>query len=405
MLTFRYKAFTEAGDLAEGEIEAHSSAEAEETLWRRGLTPFETREAPRGGESLSLRLLRKRGMSAAELASFTREFATLEQAEIPLDQSLRLLSSQGANPAMRELASGILGHVVDGASLSDALSRRPEIFADDYLNVVRAGEAMGNVGAALGEIAEMLERRVEMRARIQSALIYPIILIVLAMVSTAVVLGSLVPNIAPIFADSGKPMPSGLQFIIDAQAHWPWIVGFFVALVIFVLMLRAYAATRPDVQAALADYALRVPYVGPLRAQLETARFARTLGAMMHAGVPLLQGLESARSVISNVHMRNQTEQVIDAVRGGANLSAALGHIDRLPTVAAQMVSIGEEAGKLDGMLLRVAVMFERQTQRSIERVIGMLTPALTVGIAIVVGGLIMTVMNAVLGINEMAMK
>ncbi len=405
MPSFRYKAVTDSGDLAEGEIEAKSSAEAEEALWTRGLTPFETQEVKARGDVSLMRLFKGRGMSVAELASFTREFATLEQADIPLDQSLRLLSTQSANPKVRELAEGILAHVVDGASLSDALGRRPEIFADDYLNVVRAGEAMGNVGAALTEIADMLERRVEMRARIQSALVYPSVLIVLALVSTGVVLGSLVPSIAPIFADSGKGMPSGLQFIIDMQNNWPLIAGAVAILVAAGFAFRSYASKRPELQAKLAAQVLSLPYVGPLRAQFETARFARTLGAMMSAGVPLLQGLESSRSVIGNLHLRNQMEEVIEAVRGGASLSTALSRVDKLPPVALQMVSIGEEAGKLDGMLLRVAGMFEKQTQRNIERVVGLLTPALTVVIAVVVGGLIMTVMNAVLGINEMATK
>jgi general secretion pathway protein F len=145
--------------------------------------------------------------------------------------------------------------------------------------------------------------------------------------------------------------------------------------------------------------------VGPLFAQFSTARFARTLGSMLKAGVPLLQGLESARTAVTNHYLNAELAGVIEAVRGGAHLSTALGAVAYVPPVAPQMIAIGEETGQLDNMLLRVATMFERQTQRSIERAMGLLTPVLTIVIAAVVGGLIMTVMDAVLGINELAVK
>jgi general secretion pathway protein F len=405
MPNFKYRAFSGAGDLQEGEIEARSSEDAEETLVRRGLTPFETQEIGGAGKSLLQGLFRPRGPSAAQIASFTREFATLEQADVPLDQSLRILSTQNSNPAIRGLAQNLLHHIIDGASLSDALTRQEGLFAADYVNVVRAGEAMGNVGMALTELADMLERRIEVRARVQSSLIYPVLLIVLALASTAIVLGTLVPNIAPIFTDNGKPMPSGLQFIIDIESNWAIFAGLFVALGVGGYAFFRYASTRPEMLVAIDKSLLRLPFVGPWRAHYETARFARTLGSLLRAGVPLLQGLESARSVVSDHYMGGQIEVVIEAVRGGATLSAALGRVDGVPVVAVQMISIGEEVGKLEGMLLRVADMFERETQRSVERVIGLLTPVLTILIAAVVGGLIMTVMDAVLGINELATK
>jgi general secretion pathway protein F len=406
MTTFRYRAYSAIGDLLEGEIEARTSDEAEETLWRRGLTPFETREIrAKSSSASSFRLFGRGGPSAAELASFTREFATLEQADIPLDHGLRILATQSASQTLRDLAQEILRHVVDGASLSDALSKRADVFAGDFINVVRAGESMGNAAQALGDMADMLERRLEVRARIQSGLVYPALLIVLAIISTGIVVGTLVPNIAPIFADNGRPMPAGLQFIIDLESNWRLIAAFIGAVAVALFGLGRLAASRPQLRETLDRYVLRVPYIGPLKSQHETARFARTLGSLLRAGVPLLQGLESARSVIANRYLSARIEQVLEAVRGGASLSAALAPVERLPSVATQMISIGEEVGKLDEMLLRLAIMFERQTQRSIERALSLVTPVLTILIAAVVGGLIMTVMDAVLGINELATR
>jgi general secretion pathway protein F len=405
MPKFHYRAYTSSGDLQEGEVEARSSHDAEEALWRKGLTPFETREARSTSLNSLLRITRKRGPTSAQLASFTREFATLEQSDIPLDQSLRLLAVQSSSPALRELAEEILTRIVDGSALSDALAQRPEIFGTEYINVVHEGETVGKVGAALNDLADMLERRMELRGRMQSALIYPALLITLAVVSTAIVLGTLVPNVAPIFADNGRPMPSGLQFIIDAEAHWQAILGLVAFCIVAVMAVYRLAATRPTLRQAIDRIYLRLPYVGALFAQHATARFSRTLGSMLKAGVPLLQALESARAGVVNSYLNSKLVDVIAAVRGGSHLSAALGRVEHIPSVAPQMISIGEETGKLDEMLLRIATMFERKTHRSIEQVMGLLTPLLTVLIAGVVGGLIMTVMDAVLGINELATK
>lgn len=405
MPTFHYRAYTAVGDLMEGEIEARTGAEAEDSLWRRGLTPFETREARSKPMGQLLRFSRKGAPSAAQLASFTREFATLEQADIPLDQSLRILAEQSPNATLRELAEEILSRIVDGASLSDALTKWPEIFGNDYVNVVREGETVGKVGVALGDLADMLERRLELRGRMQSALVYPILLIILAIVSIVVVLGTLVPNVAPIFADNGRPMPVGLQFILNAEAHWQEIVGAIAFGVFALLLVFRLAASRPTWRQTIDRFYLRQPFVGTLLAQYAMARFSRTLGSMLKAGVPLLQGLESARAGVVNNYLNAELVEVIAAVRGGAHLSSAMARIAHLPAVAPQMISIGEETGKLDEMLLRMAVMFERKTHRSIEQVMGLVTPTLTILIAGVVGGLIMTVMDAVLGINELATK
>lgn len=406
MTTFHYRAFNHLGDMLEGEVEASTVEEAESLLFRRGLTTIDIKVV---GEQKSNLLTHvsfgKKKPSAAQIAAFTREFATLEEADVPLDQSLRILSTQSASPVLRDLAQAILNRIIDGVSLSEALSNWPDIFNREYINVVREGEAIGKVGLALTNLAEMLERQIELRGRIQSALVYPALLIVLALVSTGVVVGTLVPSIAPIFADNGRPMPSGLQFILDAEENSSIIVSAAFFLIIILIFLRKYSQKQPAFLIAIDHFYLKIPVIGVLLAQFSTARFANTLGSMLKAGVPLLQALESGRSAVINHYINSELSGVIEDVRSGSHLSSSLNKIDHFPPVAIQMISIGEETGKLDVMLLRVANMFERQTQRSIERVMGLLTPVLTILIAAVVGLLIMTVMDAVLGINELAGK
>jgi general secretion pathway protein F len=403
MPTFRYRAYSASGDLVEGEIAAEAKDEAEDALWRRGLTPFETREVG-GGASFKL-LNRRRPPDLSELASFTREFATLEQADIPLDHGLRILAAQSANPRLRALAEEILGRVVNGTALSEALAGRSDVFSTEYVNVVRAGETIGDVGQALGDLAAMLERRLELRSKITSALVYPAMLIALAIISTGSVLATLVPNIAPIFVDNNRPLPSGLKFILDAEANWRSIaIGVFVVGLGLYLFWRS-AQQRPHMLEAIDRRFLQIPFIGALTTQFETSRFTHTLGSLLKAGVPLLPALECGRTAVSNRHLGAEIEASIEAVRGGDSLSVALSRIEAVPRVVPQMISLGEETGKLDAMLLRVAAMYEKQAQRAIERVMGLVTPILTIVIALVVGGLILTVMDAVLGINELATK
>ena len=402
MPKYKYLAYSDAGDLVEGEIEARSSNEAEDSLIKRGLTPFQTNELKSSG-GIHFLSLGKRALTATQIAGFTRELAALELADIPLDQSLRILATQSSATALHEMIQEILGHVVDGESLSDALSRRQEVFGSEYVNMVREGETVGRVGIALSNLADMLERRLELRSKVQSALIYPIILIVLAIVSTGVVLGTLLPSIAPIFADNGKVMPGGLQLMLDLEDN-AGVIGFLLML----LCLAAFfayimARSRPAWQVAFARFILQIPLCGGMVAQFAAARFSRTLGSMLKAGVPLLQALESARAGVSNAFFYQAFGQVVDSVRSGSSLSNALALVPFMPPLATQMIAIGEETAQLGDMLLRVAGMFERQTQRSIERAMGLLTPVLTILISIVVGGLIMTVMDAVLSINDIA--
>ncbi|MCI4677161.1 type II secretion system F family protein [Rhodoblastus acidophilus] len=406
MPSFSYRALSDGGDLREGQVEAASREAAEEAVWRLGLTPFEWRDGAASPRlSLLSFLVREPKPSAARLAGFTREFATLEQADIPLDQSLRLLAAQNASPALRRIADDILKQVVDGASLSQALAARPDVFGQDYVQVVREGESVGRVGEALSELADMLERRQELRGRVQSALVYPALLVVMAIGSTAVVLGTLIPNIAPIFTDNGKPMPAGLQFILGLEAHGGEIALAAALLGAAIFFALRVTAARPAWRSGLDRFLLRLPAVGGLLRKLATARFARSLGSMLKAGAPMLQALDSARLSVSNHYLRERFAHTIEEVRGGARLSASLRAIDFFPPAAAQMIAIGEETGQTPAMLLRLAAMFERDTQAAIERVMSLLTPLLTVTIASVVGGLILTVMDAVLSINDLAMK
>lgn len=406
MPTFRYRAYGGQGELAEGSVDAMSQDAAADVLWTQGLTPFQLRRADQPGKAWWQRELFSGGGSPrADLAGFTRELATLNTAEIPLDDALRILADQGMSAGMRTIATTLLADVLNGATLSDAMQKQATMFPAEYVSVVRAGEIGGTMGQVLEELAELLERRMEIRAQVQLALVYPAILVALAVVSLAVIMGVLVPSIAPIFEEGGKPVPDGIRFIVAVQSRWPEILAGILITAAAAAAAAFVALRRPAVRLGFDRCKLKLPAFGRIILQRETARFARTLGTLLKAGVPLLQAATSARAVIGNRQIAAGLDAAIDAVRQGVALNRALQSETALPPIALHMISVGEEAGKLDRMLLRVAAMFEQQTRRSIDKFMTILTPLLTVGIAAIIGGLIMTVMNAVLSMNDLVAR
>jgi general secretion pathway protein F len=406
MPTFKYRAYGARGEFAEGSLDTASLESARDTLWRDGLIPFEMHQAD-GVESnwWRWRIFSGERLSQADFSSFTREFATLNSADIPLDDTLRILVEQATSSKIRSLARELLADVLNGSTLSDAFNRRANIFPADYVSAVRAGELGGTLAQVLEEMASLQERRMELHARVKSALLYPSILIVLAMVSLAVVANALVPSIVPILLDSGKALPAAIQFIVIAQANLTEIVTGAVGVGCSAIVLFLWAWRRPDARLAVDRRIIKLPVIGSFVLRQDTARFARTLGSLARSGVPLLQAATSARGVVVNHYLGAALDRAVDMVREGRSLHQALQSQAVLPSIAVRMISVGEEAGKLEQMLLRVAVMFEMQAQRSIERFMTILTPLLTIGIAILVGSLISAVMGAILNISSLAVQ
>lgn len=405
MPTFAYQAFDRGGELVQGTIEAISVQAAEEHVRSRGLTPFKTRE--RGATARTWWKLERGATgrpSSNEIAAFARDLALLIGAEVPLERALRLLSSQ-STPQVQALSSVLLADVLDGASFSEALARRGEVYSAEFVNAVRAGEVSGTVGVALARLADLLQRRQEVRAKLRSAVVYPAILIVLGIASTAIVLSVLVPSLAPIFSEAGVPLPAGLKVFVDIGENWSLWATAVGGLVALLTLARGWARQSPQRMIRFYGALLRLPGIGRLLAQVDAARFARTMSMLLEAGVPLLAALGPARDGIANLKIRHAVTSSMEYVRDGESLSRALERSAAMPELLVQMLGVGEEAGKPQIMLARVADVFEQRTFQTMERLMALLTPMLTVLIAIMVGGLVFAVMNAILGINDLATR
>jgi general secretion pathway protein F len=408
MPRFSYTAYDETGARAAGVIDAETREAALESLHRQGRYPLELVEgsrppAPRWWER---ELTLSRSLSSRGLALFTRELATLIKAELPVDEALRIAHVQPLMPArVRHTIAVVLARVLEGASLSEALGAEAGAFPAYYVHIVRAGEAAGTLGQTLDELAGFLERSAEFRSRIGSALVYPALLLVAAAIAVTVIMTVLIPTIAPLFHDAGVAPPFIIGLLLDVQeaiaAHW------LLALVgVGVAAAAVLALTRNERWRAWRDrQLLRLPIVAGLIRSGETAVMTRTLGTLIRNGVPMLQALQITGDVLSNRAMAAAVRGCAVEVKEGATLMGALGRSGVLPELALRLTGVGEQTGQLDVMLERAGNIYEQALQQQLGRLSTLITPLLTIGIGMIVGGLILSVMGAIVGVNDLALR
>lgn len=421
MATFQYKAYTAQGVITAGTIVADGADAAIDALYGSGLTPFETygisdapadradRSRPVSQQSdVSIwkrEFFESNRFSLKELTAFTVELATLTTSGLPLDAAFRIIAGPGAAPKTARLANDLLKDVLAGAQLSEAMARRPEIFPPDYRAILSAGEAGGVTGQVLKQIADLLARRLEIRGKITSALVYPIILVLMSLVSVTVIVFVLIPSISPIFIDAGLPLPGILSTFADIQENWLSVsLALGVAAVACVLLWRK-ARQNDGLMLAIDRLKSSLPVIGKLIQAREAGGFARALGTLLGARVPLMSAMQTARALVINRHLNAFYQDAIGRVSEGTPLHRAFDGTGLLPAASLRLIAVGEESGQLAAMLMQVATVIETDLQRHIERMVGLLTPILTLAIGGSIGGLIMHVMSAVLSINNLAFQ
>ncbi|MDX1460093.1 MAG: type II secretion system F family protein [Xanthomonadales bacterium] len=402
MALFEYKAVSPTGETVQGTMDAASLELVIAKLQEAGNIPLQAREASQGGLSLGLFRPRRRGMSAREIGEFTQQLSTLLGAGLPLDRSLQVLQELAENDRVSRTVADIRERVREGGSLSDALEAQHGAFGRLYINMVSAGEIGGSLDVTLERLSDYLDRSRELRENVITAMTYPVLLVALMVVTLFVLLFFVIPQFMPIFEDFGGELPLLTKVVIFFA---DFLKGFWWLMVLWVFWLAWW------LRRTMADRARREPWdrrllsvrgVGGLLSRLETARFTRTLGTLLHNGVPLLSALSIAQKVVSNSVLLGEIEAASAEVKKGGGLAKNLSRGGHFPRLAIQMIAVGEETGQLDSMLLKVADTFDRETRNAIDRLLSFLTPALTVLMAVLVGAILMSVLLPMLSINQM---
>jgi general secretion pathway protein F len=334
--------------------------------------------------------------------ALTRELATLLRAGLPLDRALETLIGLAPTPAVSALLQGIRDEVRGGKALSQALDARREVFSRFYVNIVRAGEAGGALATVLTRLADTMERNKELRETVKSALIYPVILIGVAVSSVMILLIYVVPQFQQTFAQAGKALPLPTLAVIFAGTFlkkwwWALIAGVALAVAWFRRKL-GQAAFRGRFDARL----LAMPLVGDLVAKVEVARFARTLATLLGNGVTLLAGLSIVKETMGNAVLGASLDGVTARLREGKGFGRPLAETGQWPKLATQMILVGEESGRLEEMLGRVADVYDREVQVAIKRFLAILEPALILGLAVLIGGIVFSILLGVMGMSEL---
>ena len=403
MTRYHYRALGPDGDRIEGEMEAASAEEVVTWLRSRGNLPIAADESS-GYVSALFAVFRPgaRRVSRKEVTMVTGELATLLGAGLTLDRSLGVLTELSESKHVVELLSGIRRRIRSGESLAGALSAEPATFSRLYVNMVRAGELGGMLSGTLRRLADYLERAQALRESIRSALIYPALLLVMAGVSLMVLMIHVVPQFTVMFEDLGGELPLSTRVVVGAgellRQGW-WVM-------LALITLGAWGLSRllatPHVRRRIDGWLLSAPLAGPLLARADCARLLRTLGTLLASGVPLLQALQLARGVLVNTRLAELLVGAAQAVRDGATLAAALGAEGLFPRLAVHMVQVGEESGSLPDMLLQAADIFDRETRIAIERALSLLVPVLILSLAAIIGGIVMSVLLAILSANDL---
>jgi len=403
---YHYKAVAPTGEEQEGEMEGLGQSAVVGRLQEMGLIPIRVEEATASTSTgnAGKSLFHSTRISQADIAIFTQEIATLLRAGLPLDRSLGILIGLSANPQVLQLLTQVRNDVRGGAALSAAMEAQTKVFSRFYINMIRAGEAGGALDVVLQRLSEFMERSKELRETVKSALIYPTILVGVAVLSVAVLLVWVVPQFTQMFEESGKALPLPTQIVIaagDTVQHYWW------ALILGVIGIYSWFSRQ--MQQAGTRYKwdkrfLALPLVGDLVAKLEVARFARTLGTLIGNGVTLLTALSIAKETLNNTVMADGLGTVATQLKEGQGLGKPLMETGLFPKLAVHMVMVGEETGKLQEMLIRIADIYDREVQNAVKRMLALMEPVLILGLGLVIGGIIMSVLVAILSVNDLAM-
>ncbi len=402
MAQFRYKAASLSGEVSEGVMDVKDEASALDRLRDLGLIPI--RLAPHAEKPVeaSRSLFSRQRIGSDQVGAMTAELATLLGSGLPLDRSLELMISLSPNPLMQKLMTQVRDDVRGGASLSKALEAHPAIFSRFYLGMIRAGEAGGALAAVLTRIAEFMERAKELRETVRSALIYPTILVVASIASVMLLLIFVVPQFSQMFEQSGKALPLATQIVVGAgnllRKYW-WTLP-----LAGILAWRYYRwqIGNPSTKQVWDGRFLRMPLVGDLVTKIEVARFARTLGTLLGNGIPLLDALTVVKDTVSNLVIAQALGTAREQLQAGQGLSKPLLAQNVFPLMAVHMVSVGEETGRLDAMLTRVADIYDREVAQAVKRMLALLEPVMILGLGVIIGGIIVSILLAILKVNSL---
>lgn len=409
MPTFKYQAIDAHGVLQAGEIVAASQVYAVDQLHRRGLTPTDLRGADEGKNALAFsrdifrKLKSSAGPKLGELLVFTSSLSALLKAGLTVDRALAIVAALGERETTRSTFARLATAVRAGNSFADALEGAEMDLPPYYGSMVRAGEAGGMLPSALQRLAELLRRQVEVRERVRSAMVYPLLLAGIVLVTMVVLLVFVLPQFQALFDESDAVLPVSTRAVLKigqvVSTYW-WLLAF-LAIGAGISVQTTLRSKRG--RSFFDHWILKSRFTFGLPLKLNSARLLRTAATLLQSGVTLPAALRLARGTLSNGYLRQSLDTIVTKVNSGQTLTSSFAEAGIFPPHAVQLAKVGEETGRLDELLTEAALILEGESQTSLERLLNMLVPVLTILMGLVVAVLIGSVLIGLLSINELA--
>lgn len=403
MASFAYQALDAKGRNKEGMIEADSPRQARQALRDQGLTPVELTEAvEQARQQTQKRSWFSPRISTAELALLTRQLATLVAASLPIEEALKAVAQQTEKARLSTLIAAVRTKVLEGHSLADGMSAFPSVFDQLYRAMVAAGEKSGHLDTVLNRLADYTEQRQQMKNKLLQAMIYPVILTLVAVSVVAILLATVVPKVVEQFIHMKQELPFSTRFLMGASDLVRDYGLWFILLLALLLIGWRSWVIKPTNRRRYHAMLLRLPVIGRVSRGLNTARFARTLSILNSSAVPLLEGMRISGDVLSNEEAKIRVAVAADRVREGSSLRAALEQTRLFPPMMLHMIASGERSGELDNMLERAADNQDREFESQVNIALSIFEPALVVSMAVVVLFIVLAILQPILQLNNM---
>lgn len=403
MPDFSYRAVDSAGKAVRGTVSAVSKGAALDQLGSSGIfaTDLAETKAAKASHAQPLPFMPK--VSANELVLLTRRLSTLVSADIPLIRCLDTICDRIESPVFRGVMLEVKEDVRHGQGFSAALAKHPDVFPELMINMVRVGETGGILSSVLDQLSDFMERDREIRGEVRMALAYPAMIVMFAIILIVFLMTTAVPKLAGLFADMGDSLPTPTKILMATSgfisANLLWLgIGFVVvvALMIFMTRFTQYRSIMDRLK-------LSIPIIGGVMRKTSIARFSRSLGALVHGGVPMMEALDTVKAIMNNQRMDESVDVIQEALRRGESVAQGMSRDeDIFPDMVSSMVAAGEESGKLDAMLFKIAEVYEMETRNAVKVVVGLIAPSLIMCVAMLVLFIAMAMLMPIFQINKM---
>ncbi|NQY88468.1 MAG: type II secretion system inner membrane protein GspF [Colwellia sp.] len=403
MAAFDYQAVDSRGKTKKGVIEGDTPRQARALLREQGLMPTEvvpTLASKKNKSGKNSSRSNQGKVSAAELALITRQLATLVESGLPLEEALVAIAEQGEKNAIKSMIMGVRTKVTEGYGLAESMAEYPKVFNHLYRAMVAAGEKSGHLDKVLNRLADYTEQREQMRSQLIQALVYPVIMTVVAVGVIAILLTKVVPQIVGQFEHMGENLPGSTKFLI-ASSEFLQANGLLIVLFVAMLMLLfSQLLKKPKFEMAYHQRVIALPGIGKVAKGLNTARFARTLSILAASAVPLLESMRISGEVLDNLYIKQQVKLAADKVREGASLRLSLEQTKLFPPMMLHMIASGEKSGQLEQMLGRAADNQDKEFEALVNISLKAFEPALMVVMAGIVLFIVMAILEPILKLN-----